>query len=229
MKIFWGFVFFCLPVCADQRQETFLRANAHYAAGQCQQAADLYQSLANKSGTIWYNLGNCLYRTGKHAQAMSCWLRAVSDVPREWQRATWTNIALAQKQHAIPAAAWWKSSLREIAWLPLGLLQLCSLLSLALFALSMLMRWRRSFCLLALMGTSCALVATTCAYRERGRCQTVVLDNTHLRAGPSDDYGAVGAVPACTIADVIDTHDNWQCVRTTCGATGWVAAQALCL
>ena len=66
--------------------DTLDQANTHYIAGEYAEAADAYLYLVeagNRTGDVYYNLGNALYREGDVGSALLAWKRAQWLSPRD--------------------------------------------------------------------------------------------------------------------------------------------------
>lgn len=204
---------------ADQRQETFLQAAQAYQDGNYEKALYLYDGLPNKSGIIWYNVGNCYFRTGQTTQAIACWLQAVYDVPRTWRQAAWHNSAYAQN---VPISNL-EQLKQEVAWLPLGLLQLLCVLSLLSLAICIFLRVRTRLCAGATVLVFVTVAMANVGYGERWRQHVVVQHKTALRAGPAHDYAPLDMLEVGMVADVIALDGQWCKLRGALG-DGWVAS-----
>ena len=74
VSVFFAALFFVTNLCfAGSAQEAFLRANDLYEQKRFQSALDLYQTISNKGGAAWHNIGSCWYHLGNYAQAIACW------------------------------------------------------------------------------------------------------------------------------------------------------------
>lgn len=77
--------------------ESLQEANSQYSSGHYSEAAEQYAALADaghKSGDVFYNLGNALYRDGRIGHAVLAWETALSLNPRNGDAAANIGIAL---------------------------------------------------------------------------------------------------------------------------------------
>lgn len=88
-KIFIVIIGFLLSVSLAQcetPERLFIQANQRYQSGAYSQAADLYAHLINqqqiKTSALYYNLGNCFYRTGQMGRAILYYEKALLLAPR---------------------------------------------------------------------------------------------------------------------------------------------------
>lgn len=71
-----GVLFISAFCCARDVQETFLQANNCYKNKEYQKAFDLYNSIACKGCSTWYNMGNCAFKMNKPVDSLIYWRKA---------------------------------------------------------------------------------------------------------------------------------------------------------
>ena len=93
MTVIWA----CLGAALASAPASLEEANALYATGRYDEAAEQYTALADaghKSGDVFYNLGNTLHRGGRIGHAVLAWEMALSLNPRDGDAAA--NIRIAR-------------------------------------------------------------------------------------------------------------------------------------
>lgn len=229
------------PVAAqpDSLNHQFERANAAYAQGQYDRAADAYQKILNTghaSAALYYNLGNAYVRLDRLGHAIRYYEKARMLRPNE-PRVT-HNLEQARRQAGVYPGRLPPRGLAGLVqnWSPLALfvagwLLLSSGLAIAVF-------WtgpgregvERPPLVWGVVAGSLLLVAVAMgtSYLQSVRQRAVVVaDQASLRATPTPDAHPDTTLPEGTMVNVQDHRSQWTEVRLGDGTGGWVPAEAL--
>lgn len=221
-----------LNIAAGTMQETFLKANAAYQAGNIDASLKLYQSIEPKGPAVWYNLGNCYYHMGNYPEAIVAWSRARCDA--SWHDRTTLDAYIAQSYEALGMGQQQSFMMLLYARI-LDVASICSLLLLQLlfllcfvallFLLPRLLRQSRYY-VITIVSVITILIGLLCIvnYREQKYPQGIVTKNSiSVYAGPGQDYARVTEAKMLDKMRVYESREGWLKVHFAQFGYGWVA------
>lgn len=199
-----------------------------YISGKFDEAAKVYESvIANKgvASEIYYNLGNCYYKTGDMAHAILYYERALKLDPSDID--TRENLSLAQSkiqdksngQTLFFVVAWWNSF---ACWLSINTFKILGLISFTLLLTSLLIRnvKQNEVVRKYLKYVSCLalflFVLTTLAALQQHHNSTV--DNKAIVISES---ASVKSSPSETSTDLFTLHSGSRLVITDSSMKEW--------
>jgi tetratricopeptide (TPR) repeat protein len=200
-------------------QELFLQANQSYAKKDYQHAADLYNKIPNKSAAIWYNLGNCAYKSGNDMQALLYWKRAQKMGNRSIKNYSLFNCAVIEKKLAIPESS---NLIHKVPILPLQVLFFCTF-SVFLVINRKLWNAKRFGLLLTIALFVIGSGALTFASYKSHTCQHALImnDASTIYTGPDNQYHEIAQIPQASSVAIREKKDGWSKI-SWCGHTGWI-------
>jgi tetratricopeptide (TPR) repeat protein len=210
----------------------FEAANKLYYAGKFGDAASAYENLipsAPASATLYFNLGNAWFKSGKLGRAIAAYRQAERLTPRDPD--VRANLQFARNQAQGPSltlSRWerWLDKLTLNEWTMLASVSFWVwLLSLSLFQWRP--SWRRSARPLLFGLTAGCLVLCGCLaavwYQERStQIAVVVTPEAMTRTGPLDESKNAFAVHDGAELRVLDHKDEWLQVTTDPRRIGWL-------
>ncbi len=213
----------------------FQAANRLYEQGKYADAADGYQAILSKgkgSPSIFFNLGNALYRCGRFGRAIYYYRRAQSLEPRDPDIAA--NLQFARRQVSggmTPDPSWQERFLERLSlneWA--GILTAVFWLWLAVVAWG---EWRPEKKTLTaswrIAGGLAVIVVGVClglviADRLNKRLAVVVTNEAVVRYGPLAESKSYFNLRDGVEVTVIDRKDEWIQVTDPIQRSGWVRA-----
>lgn len=200
---------------ANPFQESFLQANQLCSQGDYGAAIGLYNSIDNKGGAVWYNLGSCYFYEQKIEFAIWAWLQAAK-VGRgvEVQRSL-SNIEAVQEQQGLPVSSLWQLGFvnhyfPRVTWLGWQLFGLMVLYLLLIFMVWIKKGFYRKLILFVMLFVELAIFGLTYwCWRVSNQVYAVVQNKATLRAGPAVEYHEVGEVPVGQILRVMRSQGDW--------------------
>ncbi len=219
--------------------EAFVNANAAYEAGRFGEAIALYQQLlesGSENGHVHYNLGNAYLRNGELGQAVACYRRSLTFLPRDQDARANLEFARKSAKDAIappaPSAVsrtlfFWHYSLSrsELATIVVVLnLVLWAVLILRLYRrASELLRWAFMLLLLLLLATGGSLAVRHLRPRQ---IAVIVPQEVDVRSGTNITAVVLFKLHAGTEVRVVDHRK--QALRIALpeeGQGGWIEAR----
>ncbi len=200
-----------------------------YRAGQHAKALALYlAALAEPDvpeGAVLYDLGNCAFRLGRHAEAALYYRRALRRLPRDHE--VRFNLRSAERQLGIdaPAESLGAAALSLVDSFTPGELLFCvgALESAGLLGFALLRRRRAARVARGLVVALALFVAARHVHAQwfAGPPEGVVLStDVKLRSEPRADLAATAKLKAGEVVRVLDLSDRWIRVATARGR-GW--------
>ncbi len=200
-----------------------------YRAGRYQEAFSLFRASLPGSprGEWFYNLGNCAYRLGRHAEAALYYRRALLRLPGDRQVAF--NLSLAEKQLGIPPSdgSFGTAVIDRIDSLTTGeLLMIVVILeSLGLLGLLLVPRQRVAGRRCMMVFVAIALLGSLRLVQVQwfpGSPEAVVMTDTlALRRQPHDSTAVILELKAGERLSVEEWSERWARVEHA-GGIGWV-------
>jgi len=217
-----------------QPSDAFVRANEAYAAGDFEEAIELYDSIVQQgqfSAALFYNLGNAWYRTGDHGKAILHYQRALALEPahpealanlrlvRDKARALElrknrmeraVERGTATQWTMVAAAGFWTAAFALAFWL-MSLRRTAGVLTTVVLAL-----------LVAAAAGAALYVRETGSH---GRDLAVVTaKETQARLATADSAGTVLVLPAGSEIKVLSTRGDWLYAQLPNDQRGWIPA-----
>jgi tetratricopeptide (TPR) repeat protein len=219
-----------LAYAATVTPPSFREGCEAYAAGAYDQAAALFQALAQRepSPGAYHNLGNAEWKRGRPGEAILAWEKAQWLSP--FTANTRANLRFARQKAQLPspALAWYEIC---STWLPVpawALLASASLwLALALVLLPGIWRWRKADWHHALAAGSLAVfllsIPALVGVHTRSKLGVIRSQDTPLRLTPTQEAQTLGRLPAGEVARLERERGPYVYIRTGNDAAGWVA------
>ena len=207
-----------------QEKELFLKAVAYYQEGNVQEALSLYQSIAQKSPAVLYNIGICYSVLGDYAQALSAFRNAEQNADPELMVKLDGAIQKVKNKLGHPIdSSQYRLFLLFTSYVSIFVVQI-----LFLFFLMLLMvlwwfrlgtRLRVAFILIGLVSTGlfCAFDywLSSCHYA------VIIESDVPLYAGPDVEYHKLFSLPKGQEVKVVEEQQSWYKVYSN-GMYGWL-------
>jgi tetratricopeptide (TPR) repeat protein len=239
--------FFLLNIWGAMAVENsdFDRANEHYKAKEYQRAIQLYKKILEtgvESPAIYFNLGNCYFKSDSIARAILYYEKAKKLDPNDEDILYNLKVAAQRKKDkdeftpALFLGAWWNTfkeskSADNWAWLCV----LCILVSFMLFATFIAFPasitkkygfWGGSF--FALLAIFLFLVADSQYNKSASKSEAIIMvDAVSVKSSPEEKGKEIYIRHAGTKLQVIHTEGNWSEVRLSDKNVGWVPTSTL--
>lgn len=220
------------------------RADSLYTQGNFSEAILLYDSILSSNqvaSELYYNLGNCYYKSGKMPLAILNYERSLKLNPSD--RDTRTNLSLARSQIQDKSSepseffliAWWYSMsnmLSLVTWKSIGLLLFVLFLALYLFPVIFpsnrfngIVR-NSSYILLAI-----SILSNLAAYQQYHRSMIskaaiVMSESLSVKSSPNRASTDLFVVHEGTRLEILDgSMEEWFEVEFEEGKSGWVESK----
>lgn len=244
-SIFRIFLFVMLfiagPVKADEYiQSKFTEANAEYRKGNFSSAATLYENILKKgmkSGELYYNLGNCYFKTGEIAKSILAYERAKKFMPDDEDLAYNLRLSYSNTVDKIDPVPqlfyerWWTQLLTLMspsAWSVLAIILLWLAAGIAawyLYAGTVRMRQITFlsggiFIFLAIFFF--AIASSSFGRLHKDDAAVVMEPSSVIRSSPDDKSTSLFMLHAGTKIEIVDELGSWKQIRIANGNTGWI-------
>lgn len=231
---------------AQDDQALHAQAEELYNKSDFAAASQLYQRIADKTPSVYYNMANCAYKMDKLGYALLYWRRAERDWGLFGRKALLNNIDLVkQKVAAIQqkdlGQSWqypkiilnfltsaqqkFFSMIRAIALLYLQILVLAlwAILFICLRCLGK-RKHKALICLLfGMLALSASMLALKYSFKHQKRL-VVIASNSPLLSGPGKNFAAKGQLPEAQEADILNESGDFYKIRVN-KHTGWIDKQ----
>jgi tetratricopeptide (TPR) repeat protein len=194
-----------------------------YHQGAYSQAYDVYKKLEPKTSDIWYNMGNCSYKSGDTQNAFICWERSLKNCSSKDQQDCYDTVRFASEKSGVTydmESSWLEQSIQHVHF---GVWQLVLLLAWYLMCWS-IRSYKRSWYTAVLLSLNLLLgYCVASAYRlEKRVVARVTTPHARLLVGPNEQVHVITQLNYMERLTVIGTHGSWYKVRM--GSTqGWIA------
>lgn len=237
----------CLAPAYSQQQDVlrFSEANRAYRNRDYSGAAKIYEGILGKglkSGALYYNLGNCYFKSGETAKAILAYERARKFLPDDEDLAY--NLRLSynntiDKIEPVPQLfyqRWWTqiltlSSPSAWAWIAIGLLWTGVGLA-AWYLYAGTIRLRK----FTFLGSGAVVTLAViffllagCSWQNLNSADAAIVMNpsAEIRSSPDPKSTTLFMLHAGTKIRVMDQLGDWRQIRIANGNTGWVRAAAI--
>ena len=204
--------------------DTFAHACALASTGNWQEACEKYQSLQEKDGATWYNMGNCAYKLQDFAKAAAYWQKAAPLLSGDEYQSCMHNLRAAeQKLGTVAHENFFITTYRRISllWLQLLFLFFWYILLGCFFWLKAKRTLVFGVCLLILCPTGGLL-----SMKYQQSHEAVLLEKAQYFAGPNEHYSPIGNFAPAQKVIVVHEVDNWaKCIYKD--HKGWVKKDVL--
>ena len=208
----------------DANSRDLARAESAYRAGQYEEALTLFESALSEpdvpQGPVLYNLGNCAYRLGRHAEAMVYYRRALLRMPRDRQAKF--NLTLVERRLDVESEDGRSIGAAITAWVgwftPAELLVLAAILQGT--GLVLLLLGRRGATPLVLVGLMGAVGLLQSQWFPSPPAAVVIASEIGLRSEPHAALAVNVRLHAGQVVRVAEMSDRWVRVVHPQGG-GW--------
>lgn len=218
--------------------QTVEQANNAYETGNYSAAIGLYESViaqGERSGEIYFNLGNAYYLNGQPGQALLNYRRAESYLPRDTIIAERIALVRSERVDGItPETDWLVISANITAdYLTLTETGAMVLVIWILFfvILAIGMRRRQWLVLISVFGVvtvvAVGLLMARVFVETRQPSVVVITECVQAMSGPSDSYLPLFTVFEASELRAIETRDGWVRVALADGRQGWIRAATI--
>ena len=226
-------------VSSDAEQQ-FVQANTAYRSGDFTSAAKIYQRILDKglkSGSLYYNLGNCHFKNGDFAKAILAYERAKKFMPDDEDLAY--NLRLSynntvDKIEPVPQLfyqRWWSQLLNALSpgnWAILAVVLLWIAAGLAAWYLyAGTIRTRKytflgSGILFALSLLLFFIAAGSYTQIHSSDSAIVTEPSAVIRSSPDEKSTSLFMLHSGTKIDIVDELGGWRQIRIANGNSGWI-------
>lgn len=218
-------------LCADEAQETFLRACKAYEACDYAQALELFKVIDPSSPAVLLNLGNCYFHTGNVLQARICWKKAQYAGDAEvFKCAQYCLDRLSAQDHSIlqviGSSIMWLSKLMPIFIWQISVLSIFLLLFFIFLYMVGKVRMYASF--LSIVCISLCMVVIGKSFMLDASKVGIITSDTSLYIGPSHELNSVGTVAKEVEVNITKEHDGWYKIAYQ-KRQGWIRQESVAL
>lgn len=222
-----------------QPQADFERANALYAEGQFDKAAEAYRTLLEQGQThpdVHYNLANAAYRLGNWGEAILHYRKSLKSNPN--QSDALYNLEMARKKRvdqiqSLPEPVLQVAAQKLVMLLPaggwMGLSGLLALLAAAALVLYRQANPRRAV-LLGLLGAGLALIFSLAHWGQKvlhTDYGVVMAASAYARSGPNQQADDLFILHQGTEVKWLRNLSGWTEVELPDGKIGWLPENSL--
>lgn len=241
--------FFALSSVAASAPDSVMtdkaKADKAYAAEQYEQAAHIYQQLAQRGESleVYYNLGNCYYRLDDIAHAILWYERALllspgdSDVRFNLRLARTKTVDKILPEEELFFVRWYHTLLNVTSasgWARTGIVFfVLTLLAFAAYFLASSLRFRKmgfyGGVVLLLVVLASNLMAWHQNVRQQHRDRAIlVYQSAAVKSTPSENGTDILLLHSGTSMQIIDASmDGWRQIRLSDGKEGWIPESAI--
>ena len=232
-----SFVFFLSGKVFAANEASFSEANTKYQSGDFKGAAELYEKAVGageRSGSLYYNLGNTYFRVGKKGQALAAYERAKLLLPRDKDIEWNMNILKSVLTDRLEApddniAVFWlkeaaaKLTLDELAASVMLLLSIFLLMILVTLLLPRLRLLPQFIQVLIVPVAALAIVLFAFKWWNLKEPRVVVLDKEiYAHYGPSQKETKAFLLHEGAEARVLDESKDWIYITLDNKSSGWI-------
>lgn len=234
-----------LSVHAISHQELMQRANTAYQQQNYQEAAALYQQIAdagNEGSILFYNLGNAYYKTDEPARALLWYERALRLDPRNEDikhNIAFVNKQLVDRIDVMPElfiTRWWNAlsmSLTSNGWAVLSIILGVLVVLSNVLMLVAKRQWLRSVSIpVACISLLFVFFSIFFAHKENVRYeqtpQAIVISPViNAKHTPNEKSNDIFVIHEGLKVEVTDRLNDWLEIKLSNGEKGWVKAKGV--
>lgn len=235
----------CQRCLAQSSEELFTQANQAYEKRDYNQAITLYEKIVNQevtSASVFYNLGNAYFKTGKLAKAILYYEKAKLRAPRDSDIDKNLTYARQQTKDKIedPNKSIFVTIIRIIHdYLTLDEWTIVVVILFNLFWLCIIVRMLirpsliRDLVFYAMTVIIFFLVIASLffAFKIDATLYTencvIMIPQTEVRSGPSTTYTVLLKIHSGTRAEITQHSNDWVQIRLKNGYQGWITQSAI--
>ena len=239
-----AFVLCMLHLSGQSETETFYAGNSAYNEGRYQEAIQLYESILDKelhSAELYFNLGNCYYKTNQVAPSIFYYEKALQLDPTD--KDILNNLAFAQNMtidaiDTVPEIGISKvfntvvDSFSFDAWAIFSVILMLMFVILFLMYYNSVSTNRKRFLFLgSFVSLALSLSVLTFAFQKfdkdkKDNPAIVFAQETEVRTDPNLRSEIVFNLHEGTKIQVLEAYDeNWFKIRLSDGKTGWISSE----
>ena len=230
-----------MPLQAQTKAE----ADSAYAAGKYEDAISVYTALLKKgeSADVYYNLGNCYYRTDRIARAVLNYERAAlldpgdSDIRFNLELARSKTIDKITPESEMFFITWYKNVVDWMgmdAWARTGVAAfVLACVLVLLYFLGNKVGWKKAGFFGALAMVVVAALANVFAWTQHKRLEArtgavVMASSVVVKSTPDESGTDLFVLHEGTRVEIIDdTMKEWKEIRLADGKVGWMPAKEM--
>ncbi len=234
-------ILFAIPAFAQQdSRELFAEANNLYQQKEYEKALEDYKSIMEmgyESADLYYNMGNCYYRTGQLAPAILFYERALKLAPKDKDAAY--NLAIAQQKtvddiEEVPMSIvkkMWLGFVNSFAADTWGVLTIIlfvmAIALLVIFRMSENVKLKKLLFFTTLLLLLAGVVTLSAGYSRYGiqnQKEAIVFAQTaYVKSEPNQTSDNAFVLHEGTKATITEQFDGWSRIQLQDGKTGWIA------
>jgi tetratricopeptide (TPR) repeat protein len=218
----------------------YQKANSLYQKNSFDSAAKIYEKIISEeyfSTEVYFNLGNCYYKTNKSAKAILNYERALKLKPNDED--ILFNLKVAQlkivdKIETVPEIFYvrWTKNLASVfsvdGW---GKLITICVWLMFLFASVYAVSQRSTLKTLSLIFTFAFLLFTSAALflakqnfelTKMKRSAVILSESVYVKSSPGENNTDLFLLHEGTKASILDEFENWEKIKIANGSVGWV-------
>ena len=226
-------ILFCLQTFAEDL--LFIQGNKEYTNGNYADAISLYDSIISnslESSELYYNLGNCYYKTQDWANAIWHYeksLKLNSNNEGASHNLKLTKLRIIDQIEAIPQLFyknWWKNLIRLFTtktWQILAIL--CIWIVLIIQLINRFINYKKKYFPAFFNTLALILLCTTYSSYQENHSKTEAIifsSSVVVNSAPTDNSTNLFSLHSGTKIELIDQIGNWIKIKLTNGSIGWI-------
>lgn len=225
LLFFLLFSFYGGMLQASKEWEQFLRAQKLFNEAKVSEALKEYEEITHKGPVVWFNIGNCLYKEGKKAEALAAWRAAEKGADTALLKKIYPQMVRVMEELGIEHDIEWHATLSLLtSYFPLFITQV-------LFLLLWLLLWLHAFnrivipgryvygvVVLTILGGGIIASKWWLAQKRHG---VVTSEQLEVFAGPDKEFHKQGEWEYGQQFLIDQERDGWYKVKHK-NMTGWV-------
>lgn len=225
------------PAHAQAPERAFTRANDTYKNADYKRAAQMYEDLVAsgiESEEVYFNLGNCYYKSGNMAAAILNYERAQRLAPTDEDIDF--NLSLAQSRitdKIDPAPQffvikWWRMFVAlatPSAWSLAGIVLVwLFIVAAALFFIARSPSFKKTMFAMGLVLLFCATLMFTFAFQQHNKATSAIVfaSSVVVKSEPQEESKDLFVLHEGTKIDILGMDGEWYKVRIADGSVGWM-------
>lgn len=229
-----------ISLYSADNQMLFKKANSLYQQNKYFDAIDIYENMIHsglKNSEIYYNLGNCFYKTENYTNAILWYERALVISPSDEDikhNLKLSNAQIVDKITPLPEVFYkrWYNGLHSSnsssgwAWYSIIFIWLCSI-SFVVFVISKSFNLKRISFLLGLIFLFITVITVYFAYSQKTIESTqnygiIFQPSIYVKSSPDAESKNLFILHSGTKVEILDVVGKWRQIRILDGNKGWV-------